>query len=303
MRVLVINADCLTRNSSANLCHLSYIRGLIENGFEVDVLSADGKDYQLDPAMVIPKEVTNYTIYGVSLYEKASIIKSRQAGHVAEENQMKGNNTDHVGFAKFNVSLKRIILSLYGPHGIYRTFIRKAMTFSSSNRYDLLLSISTPPASHLLAYKLLKKGNLEQYLTLNKIKKEKRKLPVKKLLSIIAGFVGIIIISKIPMNEPMAIITSCAFTAGSMLAVIHYSEVGRMLKEIIDTPKEKITDEQEDNLSDQFEKELINEPMKKRENFELSTKDNLIEFRNSLLTLDEELSNESKQKTIKKKLF
>ena len=43
--------------------------------------------------------------------------------------------------------------------------------------------------------------------------------------------------------------------------------------------------------------------MKKRENFELSTKDNLIEFRNSLLTLDEELSNESKQKTIKKKLF
>ena len=105
------------------------------------------------------------------------------------------------------------------------------------------------------------------------------------------------------MNEPMAIITSCAFTAGSMLAVIHYSEVGRMLKEIIDTPKEKITDEQEDNLSDQFEKELINEPMKKRENFELSTKDNLIEFRNSLLTLDEELSNESKQKTIKKKLF
>ena len=78
------------------------------------------------------------------------------------------------------------------------------------------------------------------------------------------------------MNEPMAIITSCAFTAGSMLAVIHYSEVGRMLKEIIDTPKEKITDEQEDNL---------------------------IEFRNSLLTLDEELSNESKQKTIKKKLF
>lgn len=162
MRVLVINADCLTRNSSANLCHLSYIRGLIENGFEVDVLSADGKDYQLDPAMVIPKEVTNYTIYGVSLYEKASIIKSRQAGHVAEENQMKGKDTDHVGFAKFNVSLKRIILSLYGPHGIYRTFIRKAMTFSSSDRYDLLLSISTPPASHLLAYKLLKKEIYKQ---------------------------------------------------------------------------------------------------------------------------------------------
>ena len=151
--------------------------------------------------------------------------------------------------------------------------------------------------------KLLKKGNLEQYLTLNQIKKEKRKLPVKKLLSIIAGFIGIIIISKIPMNEPMAIITSCAFKGGSMLAVIHYSEVGRMLKEIIDKPKEEITVEQEDNLSDELEKELINESMKNRENFELSSKDNLIEFRKSLLTQDEELSNENKQKTIKKKLF
>lgn len=161
MRVLVINADCLTRNSSANLCHLSYIKGLIENGYEVDVLSADGKDYQLDPGMVIPKEVTSYTIYGVSLYEKASITKSKQAVRVAKENQIKKNDTNHVNFGVFIATLKRIILSLYGPHGIYRTFIRKAMTFSSLNRYDLLLSISTPPASHLLAYKLLEKGNIQ----------------------------------------------------------------------------------------------------------------------------------------------
>ena len=129
MRVLIINADCLTRNSSANLCHLSYIKGLIENGYEVDVLSADGKDYQLDPGMVIPKEVTSYTIYGVSLYEKASITKSKQAIRVAKENQIKKNDTNHVNFGVFIAALKRIILSLYGHHGIYRTFILKAMNF------------------------------------------------------------------------------------------------------------------------------------------------------------------------------
>ena len=57
MKILVINGDCISKNSSANLCHLAYIRGLVDAGHEVTLLSADGRDYTLDPSMVIPKEV------------------------------------------------------------------------------------------------------------------------------------------------------------------------------------------------------------------------------------------------------
>ena len=48
MKILVINGNCIQVNSSANLCHLSYIRGLIDAGHEVTLLSADGRDYILD---------------------------------------------------------------------------------------------------------------------------------------------------------------------------------------------------------------------------------------------------------------
>ena len=48
MKIFVINGGCLQVNSSANLCHLAYIHGLIEAGHEVTLLSADGKDYILD---------------------------------------------------------------------------------------------------------------------------------------------------------------------------------------------------------------------------------------------------------------
>ena len=64
MRILVINADCLNKNSSANLCHLSYINGMIQNGYEVVVLSADGRDYKIDSQMKIPDQVESHTIYG-----------------------------------------------------------------------------------------------------------------------------------------------------------------------------------------------------------------------------------------------
>ena len=61
MNILVINGDCIQTNSSANLCHLAYIRGLLDAGYQVTLLSADGRDYKIDSSMKIPDEVTTYT--------------------------------------------------------------------------------------------------------------------------------------------------------------------------------------------------------------------------------------------------
>lgn len=60
MKILVINGECIQTNTSANLCHLAYIRGLLQAGHEVTLLSADGRDYTLDPAMQIPSQVTHH---------------------------------------------------------------------------------------------------------------------------------------------------------------------------------------------------------------------------------------------------
>lgn len=156
MNILVINGDCIQRNSSANLCHLAYIRGLLDAKHEVSLLSADGRDYTLDPSMTIPSEVRQYTYYGVSLYEKLSLHKKAEVSVSSTATP----NAPSVNKVSMKRKIKNLVLSMYGVHGIYATFVRKAQKFKLDVEFDYVLSISTPPSSHLLAYKLLKSGHI-----------------------------------------------------------------------------------------------------------------------------------------------
>lgn len=156
MKILVINGDCIQRNSSANLCHLAYIRGLLDAKHEVSLLSADGRDYTLDQSMTIPSEVRQYTYYGVSLYEKLSLRKKAEVSVSSTATP----NAPSVNKVSMKRKIKNLVLSIYGVHGIYATFVRKAQKFKLDEEFDYVLSISTPPSSHLLAYKLLKSGHI-----------------------------------------------------------------------------------------------------------------------------------------------
>lgn len=166
MKILVVNADCITVNSSANLCHLAYLNGLVNCGHEVTLLSADGRDYHQDPSMKIPDGVQSHTYYGVSLYEKLSMKKASGGAAAAGS----GSGNPGTTPSKRNVksllkdaarSAKKAVMSLYGIHGIYSTFVRKASAFRSDVDFDCMISLSTPVASHLLAYKLLHSGHVK----------------------------------------------------------------------------------------------------------------------------------------------
>lgn len=159
MKILVINGDCILRNTSANLCHLAYIKGLVELGHEVTLLSADGRDYVIDQSMAIPDGVKNYTYYGVSLYERLSLHKKKNVpgtenSKVASDKEDKNSKRGIIGM------LKQCALSYYGIHGIYAKFVKKAQKFRSKEEFDYILSISTPVTSHLLAHNLLKAGHI-----------------------------------------------------------------------------------------------------------------------------------------------
>lgn len=155
VKVLIINGDCITKNSSANLCHLAYIRGLVDLGYEVTLLSADSKEYDVDKSMIIPSSVKCIYYYGTTIYEKMSISKNkRKVAPFARVDYY--TNKSKVSFkSKLIDSAKHFVLSLYGVHGIYKKFVNKAKQFKSTEVYDYVLSISTPASSHLLAYKLI----------------------------------------------------------------------------------------------------------------------------------------------------
>ena len=162
MNILVINGDCLQVNTSANLCHLAYIRGLVDAGHQVDVLCADGRDYRLDPSMQLPDSVRCYTYYGVSWYEKLSLRKNAESAPAAPTTASAAQAAKKPGLLhRLVAKAKSAALSLYGVHGIYATFVRKAKNFRSDTHYDYVLSLSTPVTSHLLTHKLRKKGNIQ----------------------------------------------------------------------------------------------------------------------------------------------
>lgn len=162
MKILVINGDCLQINSSANLCHLAYIRGLISAEHNVELLSADSYGYKIDSALKIPERVTSKTIRGMSLYENLSLRKkSRYSTESISENSNNVTNNSLGLSTRIIRLIKSFVLSLYGVHGINATFIRKAKKFKTQSVYDYIISISTPPASHLLAHDLIQSGNIQ----------------------------------------------------------------------------------------------------------------------------------------------
>lgn len=75
MNVLVINGYCLSVNSSANLCHLAYLQGLVDADAHVSLLSIDPADYPADLSMKIPDKIDCQYIRAISLYERLSHFK------------------------------------------------------------------------------------------------------------------------------------------------------------------------------------------------------------------------------------
>lgn len=156
MKILVINGDCLTINSSANLCHLSYIKGMLDNGYIVDLISAGTADKNIDNSMAIPCGVNSYTFNAISLYEKGShAIKSNTISSTKATTKKSSLKS------KIVKSIKSFVRSLYGVYDIYTPFIKRAIKFKSNTLYDYVISISSPSSSHYIAHKLIKKGNVK----------------------------------------------------------------------------------------------------------------------------------------------
>ena len=165
MKVLVIMADDILINSSANLCHLAYIRGLVENGHEVDLICAESSAVK-DNSMIISKKIRVITYDGVSLYEKLS--PSNRAS--LNDFTLSSGSTVISEPTRFSIKgivkrvkshAKKTVRSVYGVYGFKKSFVKRAFQFRSDVIYNCVLSLSYPQTSHLLAYKLIKRKHIK----------------------------------------------------------------------------------------------------------------------------------------------
>ena len=85
MKILIIIGDCIIVNSSANLCHISYINGLLNNGHNVDLLTVNDKGAIIDKNIIIPN-VDNIFEYNGSFYDRLHKKKNTVNNSISNQN-------------------------------------------------------------------------------------------------------------------------------------------------------------------------------------------------------------------------
>ena len=159
MKILVVVANCLKVNSSANLCHISYINGLIDCGHEVDLLTVNDKGAVIDKDITIP-DVNNIYEYNGSVYDRLHKRKktyiSMKSKPIQNENNVKKSGLKNI-ISRLLIMVKKFIHDLYGVYETSIIWYNNAKKFKSKEEYDLVVSLSFPPTSHLMAIYLKNK--------------------------------------------------------------------------------------------------------------------------------------------------
>lgn len=166
MRVLYVVGSCLTKNTSANMSHNAYVQGLLENGCTVDILMAKDSWGAQDNKLPIWKEA-HYFCYSASSFQDKLCILARKffsspAPSKSSPSVMPEERHTAVPDSslqtKLRIGLKNLFYRLFPNDPCYpleQHWLKRASRFCSKTTYDLVISNSSPAASHKLVWSLL----------------------------------------------------------------------------------------------------------------------------------------------------
>ena len=170
MKVLYVTGNCLTRNTSANISHNAFVQGLLENGCEVDIIMAKDSWGAKDRGLPVWKDADYYVFSSLSLADLLRIRLGRLAKNQAvTSNAATADNitqeiqrNDSIK-ATIREAAKKSFYSVFKPDSLYpleRQWLKNASHFRNEMLYDLVISNSSPAASHRLIVDLKNKGNI-----------------------------------------------------------------------------------------------------------------------------------------------
>lgn len=172
MKVLYVVGTNLNRNTSANISHNAYVQGLLENGCEVDILMSSASWGEKDSHLPVWKEAKYFIYDSVSMADRLKKYYKtifERTGIKQETNSIasptKANKTSGSLTLKLAVRnlIKRGYEFLFNPSQIYsadRTWLRNGLQFKEKSPYNLIISNSSPAASHKMVLDLLEKKRI-----------------------------------------------------------------------------------------------------------------------------------------------
>lgn len=162
MKVLYVVGACLTHNTSANMSHNGYVQGLLENGCEVDILMAKDSWGQEDKGLHEWKDATYYVYNSESFFSRLRKKFSHANKPSVSQTSLdkRGENVSQKLTIKqlIREKLKKVFYALFPVDPLYpleKTWLDNASSFKSKKHYDLIISNSSPSASHKLVEGLI----------------------------------------------------------------------------------------------------------------------------------------------------
>ncbi len=173
MKVLYVVGTNLRRNTSANISHNAYVQGLLDNNCDVDIIMASSSWGEEDSSLPEWDKANYYTYNSVSSienlkhYTKKIFDKKNQSNF--RSNNIKGTILNkariHFKWKGYTRSfIKNIYTKIFNPNRLYNlniTWLKNASKFKKEREYDIVISNSTPAASHKLVMDLLSKKHIK----------------------------------------------------------------------------------------------------------------------------------------------
>lgn len=163
MKVLYITGACLTKNTSANMSHNAFVKGLISNDCEVDIIMASDSWGENDNTLQKWSGVNYFEFDSVSFSDR---FRNSFCEKTSESNES-GTLEKSCSEKNIKISVKHILKKLFyiifprdKIYPLEKKWLKTALKFKNTNKYDLVVSNSSPAASHKLTGVLFEKGRI-----------------------------------------------------------------------------------------------------------------------------------------------
>ena len=161
--VLVVIADNLKKNSSACMANAAYIKGFLENGYDVTVIMPECDEADKDPGISLPTGVRYCTFQEKGALTKgiAKAVKPTAFTNTKPSTLTRLKSIIRVQLSKFRQLLVRSFSnSLFYNSKYFISQVIKNFAIYCDREYELIISLSSPVAAHYLAEQIIDKTPL-----------------------------------------------------------------------------------------------------------------------------------------------